>query len=274
MIILRQKQYSPGFSGIKQVLKKNIDSARMKLAEKLDKSIEKDLIEKKKLENEGKKLSISLHNHPRQPSLVNPELEAIEKKGRLKINRGTDNLSLSGNTLNLPKSSVSVGELNHEVGHARNASGENGPIAKFIYDHGQTNKTLNEMYNVETLGMYPESGKKEWRHQFEDSTGYNEFLESPKLSDSIGRFVRGRLLVRDEKNASRWSIKRLKKLLRDNPDPELLAKEAERQRIANQTYEKSVSISSKLPLRNRIQVPRERGNLNYNINDKVIADKS
>lgn len=41
MIILRQKQYSPGFSGIKQVLKKNIDSARMKLAEKLDKSIER-----------------------------------------------------------------------------------------------------------------------------------------------------------------------------------------------------------------------------------------
>ena len=272
MIILRQKQYSPGFSGIKQVFKKNINNARMKLAKKLDKSIEKDLIEKRKLENEGKKLSISLHNHPRQPSLVNPELEIIKKEGKLKINRGADNLSFSGDTLNLPKSSVSVGELNHEVGHARNASGENGPIAKFIYDHGQTNKTLNEMYNVDTLGMYPESGNKAWRNRFEDETGYNEFLESPKLSDSISRFIRGKLLVRDEKNASRWSIKRLKKLLRDNPDPELLAKEAERQRIANKTYEKSVSISSKLPLRNKIQVPKERGNLNYNINDKVITN--
>ena len=68
MIILRQEQKEYGivsdikYSGIKRAFKKNIGNARVKLADKFDKSIRKYLQEQKALENRGIGLGFTLRN--------------------------------------------------------------------------------------------------------------------------------------------------------------------------------------------------------------------
>lgn len=266
MIILRQKQYSPGFSGIKQVLKKNIDSARMKLAEKLDKSIEKDLIEKKKLETEGFVLSRNLRSKL-EPGSTEKEIERIkasENKIGFKRDEGLGT-SLDRTKIILPEGKeVSKGELYHELGHIKNYRGENGRLAKYAAEHGQTKEMLDGLSNIDVISKNPSLALKKNREPLKniDPPEYENienFFGTAKLKDLINRTYRGGLLNIDEQKASKWGLKKIK----NEVSPDIWELEKQRQDVANETYKKSISVSRKIPLRNMIQVPERRGDFNF-----------
>lgn len=266
MIILRQKQYSPGFSGIKQVLKKNIDKVRMKLADKIDASIEQDLINKINAENKGWKLSNELHEIPETTNLAELEINQIEPIEKIKVIRSSGNpeLDIKNKRLTLPDP-VSLGEVKHEIGHLKNSRGENGVRAKRIYEQGQSERNLRELGMIDYLSESPNVGKREIRDlelrnaSPETVEKVDEFFNSAKLLDAYDRFRRGRILLQDEKNATKWAINDIKNQL----SPEVLKLEKERQGAGNNSYKHSILASSKIPIRNKIQIPSKRGDFNF-----------
>lgn len=264
MIILRQKQYSPGFSGIKRVLKKNIDNARMKLAKKLDKSIEKDLIEKNRFENLGTEFSDRLRERTITTEAAKSDIAKRINSGERISRTHAKNPYIENGELILPNP-ISSGELYHEIGHIENASGNNGKIPQFISKHGQTPENLREVNVMDLISSdyrYADKAQREelLKNSPETLKELNESLENKKPFESIKRFIKGKTLVRDERNASRWGLKKTREKIND---PEVLSLEEQRQKAANETYNRSILASSKIPLRNSIQIPSKRGNFKF-----------
>jgi hypothetical protein len=280
MIILKQKEYNIvsdlKYSGIKRALKKNIGRVRRNLAGKIDKSIENDLINKIEVENKGNNLSKALHNIPETTNLAQQELKKIpEKELELVIKpwNVTPEISSDYKTLVIPPN-ISAGELNHELGHIRNHKGTNGRLARTINRLGQTPESAMDVGIMDFIKEDPDIIIKAKRKQSllamnpENAGIINKHLESTSLSDSAKRLTRGKLLVQDEKNASKWSLKRIKK----NLSPEVFNLERERQRVANDTYKHTMRASSKIPIRNMIQIPSKRGDFKFTKLKQKIED--
>lgn len=271
MIILRQKEYNLvsdiEHSGIKRALRKNIGRVRVRLANKVDKSIENDLINKRISEKKGLQLSNSLHKIPETINLAETEIKNLPKIGVSTDTRPgnfTTSVINDYSTITVPQD-ISLGELNHELGHIKNHSGDNGKLAKLINKKGQTpenNRALTILdYTGEEPGIAAKQGRKSIlaRVDPEILEEVNKYFESAKLSDSSKRYLQGKMLVQDEKNASKWSLKRIKNEL----SPEVFNLEKERQRVANDSYRYAVQASSKIPIRNKIQIPSRRGDFKF-----------
>lgn len=270
MIILRQKQKEYGimsdikYSGIKRAFKKNIGNARVKLADKFDKSIEKDLLEKNRLENLGTELS----NRLRERTVTTEEARSdiakrINSGERISRTRAKSPYIENGELI-LPNP-ISTGELYHEIGHIENAKGNNGKIPQFISKHGQTLENLREVNVMDLISSDYKYANKAQREELlknspETLKVLNKSLENKNPFESIKRFIKGKTLVKDEKNASNWGLKRTREKI---SDPEVLSLEEKRQRAANETYNRSILASSKIPLRNSIQIPNKRGDFKF-----------
>ena len=271
MIILRQKEYNLisdiEHSGIKRALRKNIGRVRVKLANKIDKSIEDDLINKRKSEKKGLQLSNSLHRTPETTDLAEIGIENLPKIGvSADVRPGNFTPSVINNyeTILAPKK-ISLGELNHELGHIRNHKGENGRLAKLINERGQTPENNRALLILDYIGEEPQIATKQGRKSILAGVDpgvlgeVNRYFESAKLSDSSKRYIQGKMLIQDEKNASKWSLKSIKNRL----SPEVFDLEKERQRVANDSYRHAVQASSKIPIRNKIQIPSRRGDFKF-----------
>lgn len=84
-------------------------------------------------------------------------------------------------------------------------------------------------------------------------------LESPYKSSTgiVNKFVKGKLLFTDERNASKYGLKNIKGSL----SKDIYKLEEQRQKAANDSYKSATKISYKLPLRNKIQIPSKRGEI-------------
>ena len=281
MIILRQKEYNLisdiEHSGIKRALRKKIGRVRVKLANKVDKSIENDLINKRMSEKKGLQLSNSLHRTPETTNLADAKIKKSPVDGvniEVNPNYSIPEVANDYSKITVPQD-ISLGELNHELGHIKNHSGDNGRLAKLINKKGQTpeyNRTLTILdYAGEEPGIAAKQGRKSILARVDPDIleEVNKYFESAKLSDSSKRYIRGKMLVQDEKNASKWSLKRIKNEL----SPEVFDLEKERQRVANDSYRYAVQASSKIPIRNKIQIPSRRGDFKFRRlgNDQNIA---
>lgn len=271
MIILRQKNYNIisdiRYSGIKRTLRKNVGRARRKMAGNIDKSIERDLINKRVAENKGKELSKELHRISETTDPAKKKLEEISKSGKIEVRYDPlgPNLSPNGKSLGVPEN-VSLGELGHELGHLKNSNGSNGKVFKLINNIGQSKKSLDELKIIDSIKDYPIIATKRGRSLISNSNireNTNKFFESDNLTESAKRFIRGRLLVQDEKNASKWALKRIKNKL----SPKVYKLEKNRQKAANDTYKHAIKVSSKIPLRNKIQIPSKKGDFKFEVND-------
>lgn len=274
MIIVRQRYYSNlgleqrnynivsdiRHSGIRRAYKKQVGRARKKIAGKIDKSIKKDLIKKENLENNGWKASIDIKRNPIEQDLVKESLKNLRKSKDIVLKEGNLGNSRKENILFIPKNRItSLGELYHEIGHLKISSGKNGKLKKIISDKGQSQENLRDLIMIDSFGNL--KTKKLRESNIKDPEilkTANNFFESSSILDSINRLTRGSFLIRDEKNASRLGLKQIKKKLPKN----IWKKEKNRQKLANKSYMKSVSISSKIPIRNKVQIPSRRGEFN------------
>lgn len=288
MIILRQKEFNIitdiKYSGIKRALKKNIGRARRNLAYKIDESIEKDLINKRKSQGTGRKLGNRLHNNPRVTSLAEAEIRMLKESGNT-INRlpSGPSVNLDSGKFNFPLS-VSLGEVKHEEGHLRNFKGKNGKRAKKASILGQVEENFNDLNKIDVISSTNKDLVRTSRKRDRDlllarssdpelTKQVNDYFNSSKLSDSFDRFRRGIYLVQDERNASKWAINNIK----DQVSPNVLDLEKRRQRAGNDSYKHSVLASSKIPIRNKIQIPSRKGDFKFNKlvrDDKRIANKN
>lgn len=276
MIILRQKEFNVftdiKYSGIKRALKKNIGWGRIKVANRLNKSLKNDLLKKQNAESAGRTISIDLHRDPETTELAKNEINRFSKenpKFKIKIENDGPYLDLNRKEINIPEN-ISAGEFNHEIGHIKNLSGENGKIAKFINKRGQTPRTNKDIVLIDELGKEGNLSKRKRKSILSGINPKilreaNEYYESPKISEAAKRFIRGRLLVQDEKNASRWGLKIIKNKL----SPKTYNKEVARQNLANDGYKYAARVSSKIPIINKIQIPSRRGDFTIKEKRKI-----
>ena len=219
MIILRQKQKEYGivsdikYSGIKRDFKKNIGNARVKLADKFDKSIRKDLQEQKALENRGIGLGYTLRNGTRRQD-IRRERKGLLADENIRIHNGELGSNPRKGIIYLPeKTKASYGELYHEAGHIKNYRGENGKLVKIAARKGQTRETNDMATTTSLLGSDLRLGNKKAREEIlntDTKAKVDDFLGASKITDSIKRLRQGSILITDEKAASRWGLRKIK----------------------------------------------------------------
>lgn len=247
-------------SGIKRVTKRNLGKFRKSLAEKLDKSIVSGIKENDKIVSnsflqhrnlphgeitEQERLLVNSRNNT--ASKWHEETDHYKTKN-LKNNKELLNLSDGKENLITLKYNASPGELYHELGHVKNSTGENGVKAKII-NKSISKKAINELDKAASIterGLYEKS---------------NPALKEKGIIKSIKNKINGKIRIKEEQNASNSGLKDLKRRsILSNKEFEL---EKQNQKLANQTYKNAVNTSTKIPLRNSIQIPSKRGEFTY-----------
>lgn len=267
-------------SGIKRALKKQIGRSRKKVAELIDDSINKDLQHnvnvakdfiagqeslkpnkfkdrafkriKKKLEADGKTQVIEGGND----YYYNPHPQDISKVFRdaLGIKDSTEKLIMTSD----PKNVVALG---HEAEHLAHDLGKRGKIKKKISDlvvspkeYGKFSATVNinspfGSKRIRQKGMYIPVMKE-----------MDAALSETGFRKGAKRFVKGKLRLVEERNATKGGIKTAKEAGLKGAD---LENEIAVQNLGTKTYEPVASAYWKIPIRNRIQIPSRRGDFNY-----------
>lgn len=169
--------------------------------------------------------------------IVNPFLYDEEKSGK-RIKKKVSNALKSNEDLIIHPSKSGTEYLGHEIGHIENSKTSN-PIKKFINKIANDPKTRDDINTSAILRLKDEG---------------LGFKEAGK------RFIKGNLVLAEEKNASKNSLRKLKKYGANKED---LKKSKENLKIGEDTYKDIVSSYYKVPLSNLIHTPGRRSGVGY-----------
>lgn len=164
-----------------------------------------------------------------------------------RVGNNRENIELFNNKrylVNIPKTGT-TGELYHEIGHTKNASGKNGIkaiINNRIADKDRALQEGNDIIN---------------------KLNYKIPVKNQGILKTIRNKITGDALLSEEVNASKTGINELTKrnILPEN----ILNSEIQYQALANKTYKLPINIAIKTPIRNSIQIPSLRGKFNPKI---------
>lgn len=257
---LEQREYSIiselRRSGVKRVYKKYVGRARKSAAQKIQDSIDKDI----------DKYSKAINKYMTAEKVINPELEKkmvkeAEKRGARVLNKDIDGIggSYTAKADVAKKGKIATDQeigdakyvvthpegrgaeiLGHEVGHV-----DNMEAGKKLYDiPGKIRRAISKKANDPKV-----------RGEMNLSTTYYDNDGSIGIKEAYKRFLKKKAIDIEEANASKNSIKFLKKNGADSDDIKIAKKSLGR---AEDTYKHLNKKYYKVPIMNKIQIPSRR----------------